>query len=195
MAVITIKKKSRRRGSSGFSLIEVMIAAVILATGLMSVVGMFVFSISIMQTAQEDLLAREKAKEALETVVSARDTGQISFDQIQNTGTAPGIFDPNFWPLYIPRLPDGLINTASYIAPGGVYQSVTLPGKDGILGTGDDIVVPLSNFSRQITITPVLDSSGNPDPNMRQIVVTVQYSTAQMGTHKYAVTGYISRYH
>jgi prepilin-type N-terminal cleavage/methylation domain-containing protein len=187
--------KLRRRNSSGFSLIEVMVAMIVLATGMLSVVGMFVFSLGIMQTAQEDLLAREKAKEALESVVSARDTGEITFDQIQNTTTTPGIFDPNFQPLYVPRLPDGLINTASYVAPGGTYDSVTLPGHDGILGTADDIVVPLSNFSRQITITPVLNSDGSTNPNIRQIVVTVQYSAAQVGTHRYAVTGYISRYH
>jgi prepilin-type N-terminal cleavage/methylation domain-containing protein len=191
----TVIKKRRRGSSSGFSLVEVLVAMVVLATGLMSVVGMFVFSISIMQTAQEDLLAREKAKEALESVVSARDTGQITFDQIQNTTNAPGIFDPNFQPLYIPRLPDGLINTASYVQPGGTLESVTLPGPDGILGTADDIIVPLSNFQRQITITPVPTAIGGVDPNMRQIVVTVQYTATQQGTHKYSVTGYISRFH
>lgn len=193
MAIMKIQEV--RRHSSGFSLIEVMVAMVVLAVGLISILGMFVFSISVMQNAQEDLLAREKAKEALESVVSARDTGQITFDQIQNTTTAPGIFDPNFQPLYIPRLPDGLINTAAYIAPGGVMESITLPGPDGILGTADDIVMPLNNFQRQITISPVLDKSGGVNPNIRQIVVTVQYTTPPAGLHQYVVTGYISRYH
>jgi prepilin-type N-terminal cleavage/methylation domain-containing protein len=188
-------EKMRRRTSSGFTLIEVLVAMVVLAAGLMSILGMFVFSMNVMQNAQEDLIAREQAKEALENVVSARDTGQVTFNQIQNTTTAPGIFDPNFQPIYIPRLPDGLINTADYIAPGGVLESVTLPGPDGILGTGDDIIVPLSNFQRRIIINPVLDATGGVNPNVVKIVVTVQYSAGQPGPHQYTVSGYVGRYH
>jgi len=185
----------KRHGKSqGFSLVEVMVAIVVLAVGLLSILGMFVFAMSTMQTAQEDLIAREKAKDALENVFSARDTGQITFDQIQNSTTPPGIFDPGAQPIYITR-GDGLINVSDYIAPGGVYESVTLPGPDGILGTADDIQMPLSNFKRTITISPVTDASGGVNPDLRQIAVTVQYQAERYGTRQYTTTGYISRYH
>jgi prepilin-type N-terminal cleavage/methylation domain-containing protein len=187
------------RRSSGFTLIEVMIAIVVLGVGLLSALALFVTSMSTMQSAQEDLIAREKAKEAFESVVSARDTGEITFDQIQNIATAPGIFNPDPQPLYVPRATTslaGITNTPDYLAPGGVVESVTLPGKDGILGTADDIQMPLTNFQRQITITPAKDASGGTNPSLRQIVVTVQYNGARVGViHQYSVTGYVSRYH
>lgn len=189
---------TKRTPSAGFTLLEVMISIVILGVGLLSILGMFVFAVSTMQGAQEDLIAREKAKQALENVVSARDTGLVTFDQIQNTTTAPGIFDPNFQPLYIGRNTTplaGLINTGDYLATGGVIESIILPGPDGILGTGDDIKMPLTYFQRQILITPLLDASGSANPNLRQIVVTVSYSGPQIGNHRYSVNGYVSRYH
>lgn len=182
------------RASAGFSLVEVMIAMVVLAVGLLSILGMFAFAMTVMQDAQNDLIAREKAKDALENVFSARDTGQITFNQIQNSSTPPGIFDPNPQPIYVTR-GDGLINSSDYIATGGVYETVTLPGPDGILGTADDIQVPLSNFSRTITISPVKDAGGGINPDLRQIAVTVQYQGERVGKRQYTTTGYISRYH
>jgi len=189
---------NKRGSSTGFTLVEVMVSIVILGVGLLSILGMFVFAVSSMQGAQEDLIAREKAKQALENVVSARDTGAVTFDQIQNTTTVPGIFDPNFQPLYITRSNKplaGLINTADYLAAGGVVESILLPGPDGILGTADDVTMPLTNFQRQILINNILDANGTPNPNLRQIVVTVTYSGPQLGVHRYSVNGYVSRYH
>ena len=47
----------------GFTLIEAMVAAVVLATGLLSVLSLFAYSLSNLQLSQEDLIARAKAKE------------------------------------------------------------------------------------------------------------------------------------
>ena len=54
-------------------------------------------------------------------------------------------------------------------------ECVVLPGPDGILGTADDVAMSLNNFTRQITISPVLNSDGSVNPNLRQINVTVTY--------------------
>jgi hypothetical protein len=46
------------------------------------------------------------------------------------------------------------------------------------MGTADDIVMPLSGMTRQIQIASVLDSSGNIEPNLRQITITMSYNVA-----------------
>jgi hypothetical protein len=54
------------------------------------------------------------------------------------------------------------------------------PGPNGILGDADDIVTPLSGFTRQIQILEL--SPVNPD--LRQIVVTITYQVGpQRGTY------------
>jgi hypothetical protein len=75
-----------------------------------------------------------------------------------------------------------------------VLDREILPGKDGILGTADDVIVPLSNFQRQILIQPLIDAAGNISPDIRQISVTVQVTSPGRGSRNYTVTGYISRF-
>jgi len=75
-----IKRKMHQQ--RGFTLLEAMVAAIVLATGLLSVLSLFAYSLSNLQMSQEDLIARAKAKEGLESVFSARDSAQIDFSQI-----------------------------------------------------------------------------------------------------------------
>lgn len=64
---------------------------------------------------------------------------------------------------------------------------------DGILGTGDDVREPLTNFQRRITISPVF-SAGKLNTNLRLVTVTVKYTVPQVGSKQYQVTAYISRF-
>ena len=72
-----------------------------------------------------------------------------------------------------------------------------LPGPDGIVQTaqgatvaaGDDVVLPLTNYQRSITITNT--ASGD----LRQIVVIVQYLAAGLKVpRQYVLSGFISQY-
>src|SRR5260370_23703969 len=78
----------------GFARVESLIAAVILAVGLLALLAMFTTALSATQYAQQDLIARQKAREGLEAIFSARDDGKIGFAQIDNSCTvgATGIF-------------------------------------------------------------------------------------------------------
>lgn len=186
-------RKKKHSSGSGFTLIEMMIAVSVLTIGLLSVFGLFAYCLSTMQLAQEELIAREKAKQGLESVFGARDDAEITFDQIQNVSSG-GIFVDGFQLMYFPPGADGIVNTADDSnSANSQLDSVVLPGPDGILGTADDIVQPLTNFKRQIQITPVLLTSGAPNPDLRQVTVTVQYTSAGQ-THQYQVSSYISRY-
>ncbi|HXO38037.1 MAG TPA: prepilin-type N-terminal cleavage/methylation domain-containing protein [Candidatus Acidoferrum sp.] len=185
-------KASKQRG---FTLMEAMVAAIVLATGLLSVLSLFAYSLSNLQMSQEDLIARAKAKEGLESVFSARDSSQIAFSQINNKANG-GIFLDNFAPIYDPPGADGIANTDDdATSANSQLDAIILPGPDGVLGTLDDIRQPLTNFQRRITLSPVfLTGTTTVNNNLRLITVTVKYTVPQFGARQYQVSAYISKY-
>lgn len=185
---------------SGFSLIEVMISIAILTVGLLAVIGTFATALQSTRWAQEDLIAKQKALEALESIYTARNTSQITFAQIANIG-AGGIFTDGYTQM-LAAGNDGLVGTAddaNFAAngpcPAGV-ENIRLPGPDGILGNADDTCMSLANFSRQILIGPVLQQPGNVlNPNLKQITVNLQYFRPGMRAPRiYTVQALMSSY-
>ena len=73
----------------GFALLETLIAIVVLMIGLLAVLATFAMAIGNTNSVQFDSVARQKATEALESIFTARQTSQITFDMIQNVGAAP----------------------------------------------------------------------------------------------------------
>src|ERR1700704_2234771 len=91
-------KKQLRSSQNGFGLLEAVIAAVILVVGLVSLAGLFGQSLTFLQYTREDLIAKQKAREALEAVYSARNDATVGFAGIQNIAFG-GIFLNGFQPL------------------------------------------------------------------------------------------------
>jgi Tfp pilus assembly protein PilV len=170
---------------NGFSLLETMIAIVVLMVGLLAVLATFGLAIGSTASVQLDAIARQKAREAVESIYTARETSQISFDAIQNLGNGNGIFTVGFTPMTDPG-PDGLDGTADDIPA----APIRLPGPSGtITGTSQDVLVDLSNFSRQIAITDVAN-----EPNLRKITVSVKYLVPQGWYKTYQIQTLISEF-
>ena len=177
-----------RSSAEGFSLIEVIISTAILATGLLTLAGFMGLGLRAMNGSKAVLTAREKAREAVESVHTARDTGLLTWTKIQNV-PAGGVFLAGAQALTTPG-PDGLVNTAD---DGGI-EAIRTPGADGILGNSDDVQTPLSNFTREILITPLnQDGTDIVNPNLRQITVNITY-TVEGVTRTYTLTTYISSF-
>jgi hypothetical protein len=172
------------RSDGGFSLIEVLLACVLITIGLLALAAAIDMGFAMVMTAQEDTIAREKSREALESVLTGRNTANITFAQIDNVGTGSGIFLSGFQPLYQAGA-DGIIGTADDAAAG--LETITLPGPDGILGTADDVVQPLGNYQRQIAITDLTAT-------LKQITVTIQYTTPNNLTRSVVTVCYVSPY-
>ena len=189
----TIRPKER-----GFTLLEVMISILVLMVGLLSMLAVFSMAMASTQTAQDDMIAKQEAAEAIESVFTARNTSQIGWNQIQNVPN--GVFMNGFQQIRWPG-PDGLDGTADDTADPdpscpGPSQCLKTPGPDGIMGTADDVYRPLNNFERQIEITPLNDASGNTYSSLRQITVTVRYTTVQQRASQktYVMSAYISQF-
>jgi len=181
-------RSSGAGGQEGFTLIESMIAILVLTIGVVGVAIVFVKGFSLMGNSQDDLIARVKAQEAIESVFAGRDDQSLTWNQILNvkgaTGSDGGIFIDGPCPLNDPGT-DGIVNTTDD-CPTGNSEYVVLPGKDGIFGTADDQQIPLTKFTREIKIRPV-----GTNTNLRSITVTITYNSNGL-QRTYTITTYIS---
>jgi type II secretory pathway pseudopilin PulG len=152
------------RQESGFSLVETLISMGVLTVGAIGMAAVFAQGLQSTQTSPNELLATQKAAEAIESVFSARDSRTLTWAQIRNVGDG-GIFI------------DGATD-------------MNLAGADGILNTGDTGESlesdNLERFTREIRITDLSD-------DLRSITVTVRYPSGS-SYRTYQLTSYISRF-
>ncbi|HXX43849.1 MAG TPA: prepilin-type N-terminal cleavage/methylation domain-containing protein [Candidatus Acidoferrales bacterium] len=204
-----MKLRARRSGESGFTLIETMIAMIVLTVGILALAAMLGSGLAYMTTSQYDYIAQQKAAEAVESVFEARDIGQATWSTICNVGssvccagvtgcTAAGIFLNGANPLCGAGA-DGIVGTADDFN-GASCAGGALAAPDAILLTNNNgtlnppVSVPLSTFSRTITISTVTDGSGNTINNLRQITVTINYSAGPFKNRSYRLNAYISNF-
>jgi len=192
-----------RAPQEGFTLLEVMISTVILTVGLVSVLASLCVAVAANQTAQQDMIARQLASEAMESVYTARNDSEMAWAQVNNVSNG-GIFVDGVLPVMCAG-PDGIIGTADDAAcllpsgatcPNGGVHCLDEGGPDGTLGTADDVIVSLPNFTRQIQIVQLFDANGNVVPALRQVTITITYTANQSNVPKtYVLTEYVSAYH
>jgi len=195
-----MQRRSQNSAENGFTIIETMIAIAIMGIGIVTLIAAFATAVGATNNAQENLIARQKTLEAMESIYTARNAEQLTFGQIANIPSG-GIFTAGPTQL-LAAGPDGLVNTADDLnfpangaCPAGP-ECLVLPGPDGILGTADDKAMSLANFTRQIAIGKVLESDGvTTNPNLKQITVTVGYTSGTSTVPRsYTVNALISSF-
>ncbi len=172
--------------AGGFTLIEVLISIVVITIGLLSLLAAFGVAMQSTHLAKEDMIAKQLAQEAMESIVTARETANITWAQIQNVGASGGIFVSGLQPIKQAGA-DGIIGTADdSAAPPETMQD---PGPDGIVGTADDPPpTGLTNFQRSIQIAP------STSVDLRTVTITVQYAANGGRVRTYVLSGMISQY-
>lgn len=181
------------KSEQGSTLVEAIVAVGVLSVGLLSLAQVFGLALKQASSASAGMIAREKAREAVESVHTARDTKLITWAQIHNVADG-GIFTDAATPLRMPG-PDGMMNTAddctTVALPDCKYvlQSTISPGPDGRFGTSDDVKVPLADFTRQIKIEDVVGS-----PALRRLTVTITYKGQGGVPLSFTLVTYISSF-
>ena len=167
----------------------------VLTVGLVSMLGVFATAMAATQTAQQDMIAKQLAQQAMETIYTARETANITWDQIQNIGGAgsPGIFRTGLQP--IKRVgTDGImdtINDGSSLRPDYDLAGAGRDRSDccGATAAATTSSCGLSNYQRSIAI------ANTPSADLRSITITIQYTTPRNRFPKtYVLSGFISQY-
>ncbi len=145
--------RHRRTQESGFSLLELVIAMVILTVGLLGVASAIGYALMASNSGRGLTNAKLLVVSALEQMETLRDSGELNFNEISNA-QVPGSTFTGF--------------------PSTFIAVSTTPGPDFVFGTADDpgIADPSQAFTgvtRQILITDLT-------PTLKRIQVTLQYS-------------------
>jgi len=198
---MTAKFKSLRlcaKHQRGFSLLEVMFSMVIMTVGLVSLLAVMGIAMASTQTSEQTAIAKRLANEALEGILTARETAQIQWVQIANgncvVGQNCGIFVAGPQPINLPGV-DGIIGTSDDAVAGP--QILEQPGPNGVYaGTcPPDNCYSLTNYTRTIAITPFALAGGGTDPTLNSITITVTYTTPQLRVpQNYVLNTVISQY-
>lgn len=168
---VTMRRRSRKGYSQrGLSLIEVMMSLIILTVAGVGLLTVFAMSVSTVYSSREESIAKQEAQQFIEGIYAARNTGAISFANIQNISQDAG---------------NGLFKDG--------WQPAAQAGPDGLMNTGDDLPTmetgangqPLA-LQRQIIISPFLMTDGKTvNPNLRQIEIDIRYgSGSRLQTYK-----------
>jgi prepilin-type N-terminal cleavage/methylation domain-containing protein len=188
-------RNSNRACGAGFTLIETMIAMLVLSIGVLGLAATLASSLAYMNSSENDYIAQQKAAEAVESIFTARDLGQATWSSICKVGSAlctGGIFLNGAEPLCDPGN-DGIIDTADDFngtACSGQADAILMPTTAGTINSTTASRVPLSNynFQRTITITAFPNVA-----NLRTITVLITYK-AGVFQRSYTLTTNISNF-
>ncbi|MDQ2937812.1 MAG: prepilin-type N-terminal cleavage/methylation domain-containing protein [Acidobacteriota bacterium] len=153
--------RTNRSDEAGFSLLEMVVAMLILTIGLLGVASAISYALSASNRGRGVTNAKMLVVSILEQMETLRNTRDLSFDEISNTQVTGSTF-------------------TGFPYTDGEFRLVsTVPGADGIFGTADDLKVGTTDdlslarpgVSRQIKITPFPTN-----PNLKKIQVTLRYS-------------------
>jgi type II secretory pathway pseudopilin PulG len=160
----------QRNSEAGFSMIEAVVAISILTVGLLTMAAVMTKTVQQTTAAGADLLAKDKAYEAIENIFAARDSGLLEWSKIRNVtgGDGGGVFVDGEKTIHEPGL-DGIIGTADDAS--AAEQTMRNPGPNGALGDSDDKVTTLTQYKREIEIRRLKPESDS----LRRVRVIVTY--------------------
>lgn len=179
----SIKIKRRPRGlrvprgaESGFTLLEMIVALIVMMIGLLSLAQVLGFALSVSNRGRGVTNAKLLVVSVLEQMENLRNTGQLTYGQIANPAQVDntgGTFNFGGFPTGFHPVP----------------KPSAGPGTDGIYGTADDPSLGAQvyeGFQRKIEIEPLGDN------NLKKIVVTLKYTDAGGGERELTGTSYLN---
>jgi prepilin-type N-terminal cleavage/methylation domain-containing protein len=177
-----------RRSEGGFSLLEMVVAMVIITIGLLGVASAISYALMTSNRGRGITNAKMLVVSILEQMETLRDTGQLHFNEISNaqvTGSTFTGFPDTFQPVSRTPGPDGIF---------GTVDDLINPGPDGVYGTlagvNDDFTDPTlarPGVTRQILISTL---TGN--DYLKKIQVTLRYSPNGGEMRELVCSGYLN---
>jgi type II secretory pathway pseudopilin PulG len=189
-----LNNKSRRgplrkqiHSESGVTILEMVVAMLILTIGLLGLAASIGYAVTVSNKGRNVTNTKLLVVSLLEQMETLRNTEQLTFGQIANTGAVDNTGAPKQFPGF----------------PVGFTKLSINPGPDGIFGTTDDLISPGPNnvygdfddkvddsweivgYQRKITIT-------NLSANLKRIEVTVKYPDAGGNVRDLVAVSYLN---
>jgi prepilin-type N-terminal cleavage/methylation domain-containing protein len=177
----------KRASEGGFSLLEMVVALVILTVGLLGVASAIGYALMASNSGRSITNTKLLVVSVLEQMETLRDTRNLTFGQIANAGqvdntgadTSFAGFPTDFQPVSTNPGPDGIWGTS---------DDLVAPGADGLYGTADDVTdqsLAITGVTRQVTITSLSST-------LKRIQVTVSYSANGGSAQQIVGVGYLN---
>lgn len=171
-----MSRLSKGRGADGFTLLETIVAMLMMMVGMLGLASAISMSLMVSNRGRNVTNTKLLIVSVLEQMEMLRNTRQLTYGQISNTGDAGlaivpqggqnfGGFPNTFQPVSTNPGPDGIFGTADDLVDAGA---------NGNYGDGDDFTNPSlarPGYTRQILIT-------NLSGTLKRIQVTVRYPSA-----------------
>jgi len=165
--------KNSVKGENGFTLVEVVVAILILTIGLMGTAAAITYALQFSTLSKNLTNAKLVIVATIEEVESLRNTRRLDYKQIENAGKVDNIDSPNFFNGFS----SGFNSISTEPGPDGVNGTnddfSIAPGKDGKWGTSDDTInssLARGGYSRQISITNLAGSD-----TIKKVEIRVRY--------------------
>ncbi len=166
--------KTNRSPEGGFSLLEMVVAILIMTIGLLGVASSISYALMVSNRGRGVTNAKMLVVSVFEQMETLRDTRALTYDEISNAQVIGSAFTgfpyaaTDFRPVSTVPGPDGVFGTA---------DDLVSAGPDTVYGTADDFTDPTlarPGVSRQIQITPFPTN-----PFIKKIRVTLRYSPGE----------------
>ena len=175
---------TNKKGQSGFSYVDVMIAIVIMLVGVLALVGALAANLVRSMEAEKRIAAKQLALSTIESINAAKEiqrTGVVDgWDSLRNTmtsvpiGETNGIFSTGYNPVRVDAGWDGVFGTIDDACAGS--------GPCVVSGRPNNTSALAMGFQREIVIADVADPERPSPPNpitRRRIDVNIKYFVNQ----------------
>ncbi len=167
-----LKFKSSQKSENGFTMIEVIIAILVLTIGLLGTAAAITFALEFSSISKNVSNGKLVIVSSIEEIESLRNSQRLEYKQIENVGNVDNTNSPNVFNGFS----TGFNDVSRSPGPDGVNgtdDDLLATGADGVYGTSDDFTDPTlirQGYRRRITITNLPGSE-----TIKKIEVTVRY--------------------
>jgi prepilin-type N-terminal cleavage/methylation domain-containing protein len=165
-------KNNSLKNENGFTLLETVIAILIITIGLIGTAGAITYALEYSTISKNATNAKQVTTSMIEQLESLRNTRRLNFRQIANVGSVDNTDAVNVFA----GLSAGFKEVSDKPGADGVFgtdDDLVSAGADGIYGTPDDFVDNTSirnGYTREVTVTELSNT-------VKKVEVKVRYAT------------------
>jgi type IV pilus modification protein PilV len=166
-------KNARSKSENGFTLIECIIAILVMTIGLLGTAAAITYALEYSTISKNATNAKQVATSMIEQIESLRNTRRLAYRQIANVGSVDNTATINTFTGFSTGFKD-VATRPGADGVTGTDDDLLNAGIDGIYGTGDDFIdnsIVRDGYTRRIVVTDL-------SPVIKKVEVNVRYASS-----------------